>query len=185
MEEIWKPIVGYEQHYEVSNLGRVKSKAVFIPHTGNWTEEGYIKKIKIKNLHINRYGYLHVKLCKYGQCKHHLVHRLVGMAFLPEPNKKLQINHIDGNKLNNCVTNLEWATSKENMAHAWQTGLINADHMQGSRHPKAKITEDDVVVIRNLYQSKLATKQELSDKYGLSVASISDILYKRTWKNVK
>lgn len=184
-EEKWLPAPGYEGYYEVSNLGRVKSAAIFIRHDGNWADEGgYTKKIKIRTQQTNRYGYKAIKMCKMGNCKRCLVHRLIALAFIPTDNPKLQINHIDGDKTNNNVNNLEWVTPKENMKHAWETGLINKDHTVGSRHHKATLTEEQVVEIRSLYAAKAFTKDQLAEKYDLNKSTLSDLLYRRTWKHV-
>ena len=111
--EIWKPIAGYELLYEVSNLGRVKSLK------RNTTVGGIMK------LQINR-GYVQVSLCKQGRHCTKKLHRLVAEAFLPNPYAKPEVNHKDGNKKNNRVSNLEWSTGSENINHAFSTGLNKA-----------------------------------------------------------
>lgn len=100
MCEVWKDIEGYENLYQVSNLGRVKS----IPRKIN----GRIYGGKI--LHLSKTPYCRVDLCKEGNVKSCLVHRLVAIAFIPNPNKYPCVNHKDENKENNCVENLEWCT---------------------------------------------------------------------------
>lgn len=106
IEEIWKPIYGYE-NYQVSNTGLVKNNS-------SW-----------KVLNKNTIGKYHgVTLCKSSQHrKMQLIHRLVAKAFIPNPDNKPQINHIDGNKLNNHVSNLEWCTASENSIHSYKLGL--------------------------------------------------------------
>lgn len=185
LKEEWRPCPEYEDYYKVSNLGRVKSSAIFIRHDGNWAEEGgYVKKIKPHRQHMNRYGYMAVKLCKLGKCRQRLVHRLVALAFLPFDDVRGQVNHIDGDKTNNRVDNLEWVTGKENMKHAWETGLVNADHLQGSKHHNAKLNEEKVLEIRKLYADKKYKQKELAELYGISIATLKDVLYHRTWKNI-
>lgn len=101
MQEIWKPIKGYEGLYEVSNLGRVKS----FPRKGNhYKEPTILKQSKYKS------GYMYVNLNKNRQGKKYKIHRLVAQEFIPNPNKFPQVNHKDENKENNCVDNLEWCT---------------------------------------------------------------------------
>lgn len=110
MEEIWKDIEGYEGLYQVSNLGRVRS----LPRR---TTKG-----KILKTFIDYAGYEIVTLCntnkKNPSCKFR-VHRLVAQAFITNPNELPQVNHIDGNKLNNSAENLEWVTAKENINHRY------------------------------------------------------------------
>lgn len=100
MNEIWKDIDDYEGHYQVSNLGNVKSLK--------------FGKEKILKPHDNGIGYLQVKLCKNGQKEQPLVHQLVAQAFIPNPQNLPEVNHKDENKTNNSVENLEWVSSKEN-----------------------------------------------------------------------
>jgi len=121
MKEEWKPIKRYETLYEISSFGRVKSKDRF---TRNGTSGGYIRKGKILKLGSNPAGYAIIGLHKNNKQKFFPVHRLVAQAFIPNPENKPQINHIDGNKRNNNICNLEWATRSENMKHAVKTGLL-------------------------------------------------------------
>ena len=121
--EVWKDIVGFEGYYMVSNYGRVKSCDRILPHDthGIWhIRERILKpgKIGVKK------KYASVALqTGHGQLDSKRVHRLVAEAFIPNPDNKPEVNHIDGNTQNNCVANLEWVTPQENMDHAWRTGL--------------------------------------------------------------
>ena len=119
IKEEWKDIKNYEGLYQVSNLGNVKSL-----ERNKSNGKGLVKiDEKILTQNITNWGYGNVALYKNGARKHHKVHRLVAEAFIPNPNNKEQINHIDGNKLNNNVNNLEWNTRIENMNHARINGL--------------------------------------------------------------
>ena len=108
--EEWTHINGYDGLYIISNLGQVKR---FIK--GRW---------KILKPNKNKYGYLFVNLCKNGKSTSYRIHRLVALHFIPNPENKPQVNHIDENKENNVVSNLEWMTSKENNNH----GTRNVRH---------------------------------------------------------
>ena len=112
-KEIWKDIEGYEGLYKVSNMVRVKSVERI-----RWNNGGYCKvPERILKPGKDRCGYLYVILCKEGIKKKYYVHRLVAEAFIPNPDNLPQINHIDENKENNHVDNLEWVTCKENINH--------------------------------------------------------------------
>lgn len=108
--EIWKPIAGFENEYAVSNLGRVKSLERMVVHR-NRTQP---KHERILKNYKGRQGYYSVVLCKDNKTYPRLVHRLVAEAFIPNPENKPCVDHIDTNPLNNYVDNLRWVTQKEN-----------------------------------------------------------------------
>lgn len=117
-QEIWKDIEGYEGLYQISNLGEVKA----LPR--NINNQFKNKEYNLKKI-INKDGYYVINLKNSNhKNKIHRINRLVAMAFIPNPENKLQVNHIDGNKKNNKVENLEWCTAKENKQHAQKNGLI-------------------------------------------------------------
>jgi len=132
IEEIWKDIAGYEGYYQVSNLGNVRSLDRKIDHGL------YYSTVKGKSMPIrlNKKGYPKVALTKGTVFKQPFIHRLVCIAFVPNPENKPQVNHIDGNKLNNHVSNLEWVTNLENTRHSYKY-LNRAERMPkaGPKHP--------------------------------------------------
>ena len=109
---MWKPVIGYEGLYEVSDSGQVKSLPKMCGRSKRSEKE-------LKTF-INSFGYFKVNLFKNSHGKQHSVHRLVAEAFLPNPNHLPEVNHKDGNKFNNRVENLEWCTHSENAKHAIQ-----------------------------------------------------------------
>lgn len=108
--EIWKDIIGYEGFYQISNLGNVRS-------LDREVKGGRHLKGKLKKHKIDRCGYHFVRLCKNGGGKNFSIHRLVAIHFIPNPNNLPEVNHIDEDKNNNCITNLEWCTRTQNMSH--------------------------------------------------------------------
>ncbi|WP_194287260.1 NUMOD4 motif-containing HNH endonuclease [Gracilibacillus oryzae] len=121
LDESWRPIEGYNGKYEVSCYGEVRGYKESI-HAGHvlWEQFTVPEQINIKNKSAS------VKLHKDGIEKSVYVHRLVAQAFIPNPLAKAEVNHKDGNRLNNESINLEWVTRKENMDHAFDNDLIDA-----------------------------------------------------------
>jgi DNA-binding XRE family transcriptional regulator len=165
--EIWKDIEDYGGVYKISSNGQVKS------FNKKW-------KPRILKPRIRGKGYLSVVLTKDGKEKSHSVHRLVAKTFIKNQKNKPQVNHKNGNKLNNDVKNLEWCTNKENMEHATKNNLTN----KGEKHPKSKLTANKVIKIKKLYKNKRFTQTELAKKYGVSVTSIRLIIIGKNWSHL-
>jgi hypothetical protein len=121
MVEFWKDVCGYENYYQVSNFGRVRSK----PRMCFNGRVYYCKKPKILTPQPNNNGYLRIQLVNGEERKRHYVHRLVATAFIDNGDNKREVNHIDSNFLNNKVDNLEWVTHKENHHHAFINGRLD------------------------------------------------------------
>ena len=119
-QEVWRPIAEFKGEYEVSNFGRVRSMKQYYGQVGRIMPQTQ----QPSGRHGER-RYFAV-MCWYNK-KHYCrkVHRLVAMAFIPNPDNLPEINHIDGDRSNNQVSNLEWCTRKYNCQHAWQTGLAS------------------------------------------------------------
>lgn len=132
MAEIWKDIVGYEGMYQISNLGNVKSldRIIWNGHVHH-LHKGRIMKPKGKK-------YTDVILCKEGKNKKWFIHRLVAIHFIPNPNNKPQVNHLNGIHADNRLENLEWCTSQENNKHAWENGFNVAYDRTGKNNPNYK-----------------------------------------------
>ena len=151
-------IKNYEGFYKIDHTGCVYSKR------------------KIIKPYDNGHGYLAVQLWKNGKCKQFYIHRLVAAAFIPNPNNYREINHIDGDKTNNSVSNLEWCDRSINVKHAYDTGL----KPKGEKHFNHKLTENQVAEIRAT-RGKI-TQRELANKYGVTQGLIYAIQTNKCWK---
>lgn len=159
--ENWKWIEGYEGHYRVSDHGRV-----------------YSEKSK-KFMGVNRItkdGYNYIALSKNNKSKEFRMHRLVATHFIPNPDNKETVNHIDGNKLNNHVDNLEWSTRHENMQHAYNLGL--KEMHKGHEHVSSKLTLEQIKEIRATYKPRAKGRSAiaLGKKYGVHNSTILRIV---------
>ena len=174
--ETWRDAIGYEGLYRVSDLGRVRSlDRVVDGPKGQMRLNGKVMKLSLVG------GYEQIGLCKNGPQKFLYVHRLVAAAFIgPRPNEK-QVNHRDGNKLNNRSSNLEYVTARENIHHAWRMGLSKT---RGTEHPASKLTEENVLAIREAHAAGGVSQKKLADKYGVSAGSISFIVNRQTWAHL-
>lgn len=131
---------------------------------------------------ITNCGYVHVSLVyTKGKSKPFLMHRLVAQTFIPNPENKPQINHIDGNKENNHITNLEWCTSSENRQHAIQTGLHKA--VQGEDQWMAKLSNQDAIDAINMLLNG-ATNDDVASKFNLHARYVSLVRHKKRWAHL-
>jgi len=183
--EVWKSIKGFENYYEVSNLGNVKRK------------EGtsHLKPKNLKHL-LDKDGYRRVNLKVSQKTNSKIVHRLIAEAFIDNPENKPQVNHINGIKGDNTLSNLEWCTLSENRRHAYSTGLQNGLTRRGVKNNFSKLTENQVRSIRMEYTGdargkskeqlkEMVTTEDLAKKYNVSRAAISFILNGTSWSWLK
>jgi hypothetical protein len=166
MMETWRVIAGFEGLYEVSDLGRVRSLPRF--HCS-----GRIRKATLAS------GYLCLQLGQRGARHTYLVHRLVARAFIPNPENKLEVNHIKQPKTNNCVSNLEWVTALENGHHAAATGLA----VKGEQNASHILTEVEVIELRAL-RAQGWTYIALGFRYGVHPVTASDAARGKCWKHI-
>ena len=160
-----KDVCGYEGLYKVDENGNVFS----------------VRNNKLLKRMMFPSGYEYVHLCNgKGKTKLFRVHRLVAETFIPNPNNLPEVNHKDGDKLNNNVKNLEWCTNLENMRHSVETGLRN---IKGENNPSAKLTVKDVINIRKEYipKSKEFGTVALARKYGVTNVMIGKIIRNECW----
>jgi len=156
-------IVNFEGKYSITSDGRV------------WSDKNnlFLKLITAPN------GYLKVNLSKNGVAKSYYAHRLVAQAFIPNPKNKRECNHIDGNRGNNDVSNIEWCTHKENIIHSFKS--LHRQAARGERHGMSKLTEQDVLTVRQLLSEGNLWQKEIGRLFGVSAPTISYIKSKKTW----
>ena len=172
--ERWKPVVGFEGLYEVSDHGRVRNVRP-VRQNGTWPGRIVAGSLRKK-------GYRGVCLCKQGKQYSRDVQRLVGEAFLgPLPNG-LQTDHIDGNKADSRLSNLQYVTGLENMRNSYEP-QFHRHVPRGEEHPNAKLTEAEVVAIKEGLRQGLKAK-ELAARYGVERVTISAIKGGRLWRHV-
>lgn len=179
MEE-WKTITNYPD-YMVSNMGRVWSKTRVVNRVyKNKTIGKTLQKGRFIKQRADNNGYIYVHLMKNKQGKNIKVHRLVALTFILNEENKEQVNHMDGNKENNTVKNLEWNTCKENMAHSWDTGL----RKRGVGNGRAVLNEETVLEIRKKFETGNFTKSEIAREYGIGRSTLYSILDRVTWTHI-
>jgi hypothetical protein len=172
--EKWLPIVGYEDVYSVSDMGRVRRDVGGLKRSG-----GIIKGT------IGGVGYRTVALFALGAKvkKTHNVHSLVLETFIgPRPEGHC-CNHKDGNKANNLLENLEWVTNSENHKHSFRE--LGRQPARGSANRRNQITEFDVIAIRHIFDNGIATPKKMAEIFGLSYEHIIAICSRARWKGVK
>lgn len=179
MEEIFKDIIGYED-YQISNKGRVIAKEKKVRYTHAITKKEHFRTTEKKFLKVylnNRTGYKFVQLYKDKKSKNFNIHRLVAINFLNNHDNLDQVNHIDGNKHNNTVENLEWCSNEYNHEHATKTGLKASKEKIST----SKLTEEKVFYIREFIKI-CVTHEKLAEIFNVSRSTISLISNNKTWK---
>ena len=176
--EHWLPVPGWEGLYIVSNYGRVKSLDRTLPvlnQKNRFFAGRIIKPIKTPK------GYYHVMLCVNGRNKRFYVHRLVAMAFIPNPENKPEVNHRDGVRTNNNSENLEWCTAFENSLDAHLSRGKIMSFRRGEDHFCSKLSETQVKEIRG---SPQITASEFGKRFMVRATTIRNIRSGRKWKHI-
>lgn len=162
----WRPVLGWEERYEVSNSGLVRKRGG--QEIGQWASKA---------------GYMHVRLSKPRAQL--MVHRIVAGAFLGPPKAKLVVNHIDNNPANNSVQNLEWCTQAENLQHAANQGrLIGRYYWRGKRTPVAKLSDAQVRQLRRERAINGTSYQKLGQMFGISKQAAGRCVSGETYADV-
>ena len=173
-----KQIEVFENIYSITREGRIWSHdRIKISRKREYKIKGQWRKLKKTNK-----GYLEINLFKNGKPIFKRIHRLVAETYIPNPENKPDINHLDGNKLNNHVSNLQWVTSKENHSHAWKIGLYDNRDTSGENNGQSKLTQIQVNEIRQNHVKKGTYTRKPWEKYNISRGYYYDILKYRTWK---
>ena len=177
--EIWKNIENYEG-YQISNFGNVKSLSKKIKCKNGFRTT----KEKILKLKKSKQGYLSIQLKNKGNF--FSVHRLVALAFIDNPENKLQVNHINGIKHDNRIDNLEWCNQSENQIHAYVNKLqIPSLHNRpnGENQGLSKLKNEDVMFILENYKKGMGIK--FSKLFNVSQTTILNIVNKKIWTHVR
>jgi hypothetical protein len=173
--EVWKPVVGWEGFYSVSELGRVRSERRKVVRTDG---KRYTVSERIIQPTVDRKGYERIYLRRPGESRNASVHRLVAEAFIGPLPPGMQTRHGPGGKRDNRVVNLCYGTPLENAADLERDGT----KWQGGKHHNAKLTDKDVLEIRDARGR--ASTRDLARKYGVNKAGISRIQCREPWAHV-
>ena len=180
---IWKPILRFNGEYEVSNTGLVRSTDKVIEKSNG---KKYTRVSKVLKPAKDKSGYLRVAVSFKGELKTQKVHRLVACCFVSGVMCATEVNHKDGDKLNNNSSNLEWVNRSENMKHAYANNLLAPK--KGSLNGNSKLTDEQVKEIRTIAESggRYYGRKELANRFGISECRVKEIVTKRknNWQNV-
>lgn len=159
MEE-FRDLKGFD-NYQISNLGRIYSKK---------------RRVCLKIKRLGNNGYYQVRLCKEGKYIYKNLHRLIAETFIPNPNNLRTVNHINGNKLDNRISNLEWASDCNNQHHAYLIGL--------KEHTKHILTEKEILECYKLYFEDKLTIKEIAEYFNTRTQQISKLINGQRHKNL-
>lgn len=181
-QEQWKDIEGYEDYYEISSMGRIRTKPRIIRHWKGGTSNRNMKVIYL-GMKPDKLGYYRITLTGHdSKKKTYQVHRLVAKAFILNSDNKPWINHIDCNPSNNSIDNLEWCTASENLIHAFNTGR-KISH-KGEKCGVSVLTEKQVLEIRNKYVPRKYSYYKLANEYNIEPTTVYNIVARKTWKHI-
>lgn len=181
MREEWKSIRGYKGYYEASNLGRIRSLDRWVKDKNN--KPMFFKGKLLSNRGLDKDGYVLNILVKSGERKTVKVHRIIAQTFLKKLKGKNQVNHIDGIKNNNVVTNLEWVNSSENQKHAIDKLKIKV--LKGEEIGNSVLTEELVLELREVKRKYNYSYTKLQEMYGVNRSTIHLAVTGKNWSHIK
>jgi len=171
--ESWLPVPGYESLYEISSVGRLRRKSA-----SRMAPAGYVLKCR-----LDKHGYPRYQLCKQQNYWTVKAHRLVAIAFLgPPPFPGAQVAHFDGNKQNNSISNLRWATQLENAADNKRLGVAGGAH-RGAKHHMARLSLETVIRLR-CYVEFGASIVDAAKAFRLHKMTAYDAIVGKTWSHI-
>lgn len=172
MSEIWKDVIGYESQYEISSLGRLRSK-------DRWVSN-YTGMVKLKSRYLNkvylRHGYPAYALSQNNKRRLFTIHRMLAIHFIPNPHNYKEVNHIDGDKQNYSLSNLEWCTRSQNMRHTDRLGLRR---VYGEYSYSAKLNAIQVRIIRRLKGEM--PQRVIATIFNIAHCTVGEIHRRTTW----
>lgn len=180
MVEEWRVIPNTNNIYYISNLGNLK--------TLNWKNS---KQERIMLPAKDNNGYLRTAIIIKGKLTTIKLHRLVAEAFIPNPKNKSQVNHKNFNRCDNRVENLEWCTPLENYIHSFNFNRmkipnpINTIIKRGELNGCSKLTDKQVLEIRQKFKPRIYTREMLAKEYGVKASTIKDIVLRKSWRHLK
>lgn len=174
-KERWKPVKGEELRYEVSDLGRIRSFKRVV--RAGWSSR--IIQPRILKPVNNGKGYLTVVL---SNKKQRYIHRIVAETFLKKHSKNTQVNHKDGIKNNNKLSNLEWVSNSENLKHSYKIGTHTPMNQKGENNPRARLNKIEVLKIKRLRMRNVSVKK-IAKIYNVTIYHVYNITNGHSWKN--
>lgn len=162
-DEVWGSLPELKGLFEVSNLGNVRT----------------VKSKQLRKAQLQKLGYRRISLRVDSELLGYQLHRLVALVHIPNPNDYREINHIDGDKENNNVDNLEWCTRSQNMSHAFRTGLVSN---RGILNPRARLSELTVINIRHC-RGEL-TNEKLGKIFNVPTSTVARIMTRKSWSHL-
>jgi hypothetical protein len=178
--EDWRDVVGYEDRYEISNFGNLRSKSYLKKGRNVNGEFSFITQPRLMKPTVNGNGYLSVYLSRDGESANFVIHRLVAITFLENPDNLPVVNHKDCDKTNNRVDNLEWCTQQHNVKHSYESGTKTN---LGDKHPRRVLNSEIVCKMRKMFSEGIGV-QKIADHFGFRYDTTKSAITGKNWGHV-